>query len=278
MHRYRNSVTDEAKTYKSEKEKNEKEKPLRSEFNPVPMYRAYGVTKREYRVWEIIKQILMKGTTLLFLLALIAYPIIGVTTFIIFGNALVSFLLSTTILVLMLLKLTRTIRKRAKFHCKLKRFCKKNKYRIKFEQNFFESLVWSPVLIDFTLTTGTHNYIVHYFTAHKYNSSLSFLEKGKMVFKKYPPNNKFTVIFDFKAKSKEYEISFPKEYELDRKINVNALVVNPVCKEFFEREQGGGIVPTGNGACVFGIQVFTGSGFIETVKRNDRSDDINYIH
>lgn len=278
MRIYRNRSVEEANTYKV-KEKTTKDSSQVSKFNPVPLYRSYGRTKREYLIWEIIKQILMKTIVVLFLLFILSFPVIIITTFIVFGNILSSAILIFIFILFLLLLITRTIRKRIKFYVRLKKLCRENKYKLEFKRNFLASFRYSPDKIDFILNTGTHNYIVHYFTANKYNSSLNFLEKGKIVLKKYPLNNKFSFIFDRKVKENIYDISFPGKYKLDKKVNLNVLVVNPVCKEFFEADiNRGGIVPSGNGACIFDMTVFTGSGFIEAVKRNERTQISDTFH
>ena len=40
-------------------EQKKKERPVVSEYNPVPLYRSYGVTRREYPIITKIKQKLL---------------------------------------------------------------------------------------------------------------------------------------------------------------------------------------------------------------------------
>ena len=136
------------------------------------------------------------------------------------------------------------------------------------EQNFFQSLVWSADRQDFRLETERAIYYARYLTVRKYRSSL-YLENANLLrLLKRPINNKFTVIFDRKPKSKYYPINFQIPSEPTDKQVIKALIVNPVCEEMYYKRKEGGYEVTGNRGEHFGFTVFTGSGFIDTVKRD----------
>lgn len=267
------SPTKEAGTYKARGEKQQNNKSRISDSNPVDFVRSYGVTKKEYPLLEKIKSIAIMAVTVLFMLLIMSFVVIGIVAFLFSGQLLIQIIMITVALMVLIIRLTRSIRKRLIFHIKLRKLCKKEKFRLKFERKFFQSLVWSPDKIDFTLSTGTHVYAVHYLTLNKYNATLNFFDKGEIIYKKQPRNNKFSVIFDRRVKSKTYKISFPEKYDIKGKKNIHALVVNPTCREFFKKDEtGGGVVPSGSGECVFGMTVYTGSGFIASIIRNEAQD------
>ncbi len=153
----------------------------------------------------------------------------------------------------------------------MKRLCKKKNYKLKVEQGFINALFWSPDKIDFSLNTGRHTYLVHYLTVRKYRSSVTFCDKHNFYRTKYPPPNVFTIIFGLKARTKNYTVSFPETYTIGSHKNINAIVVNPVCRDLYMKNKDGVTEPTGSGAECFGYSVFTGSGFLETVVRNEQS-------
>ena len=136
------------------------------------------------------------------------------------------------------------------------------------EQNFFQSLVWSSDRQDFRLETEQTTYYVRYLTIHKYRSTLYFESKNLIKLVKHPLNNKFTIIFEFKPKVKYYPLDFQIPSEETEKRIVKALIVNPVCSEMYYKRGEGGYEATGNAGEHFGFTVFTGSGFIDTVKRD----------
>ena len=87
--------------------------------------------------------------------------------------------------------------------------------------------------------------------------------------------NIFTVIFGFKPKSKKYSLSFPTPYTIGTHKNINAIVVNPVCRELFYKNRDGVTEPTGSGVECFGYTVYTGSGFLESIVRNEENADFS---
>ncbi len=260
---------DIAKSDMSSDTKKQSRKSRISKNDPVEPYRAYGVTRKEYHLYEKLKLFVARGVFLLVIGGLILIWALGAVTFLLYGNILLSTLVVGAVSLLVLMKFSKPIRRRLKFQKKLKKLCREKNYKLKFEQNFFDSLVWSPEKLDFTLNTGTHLYLVHYLTLPKYNARLTFLDGENFVYTKHRLRNPFTVIFDLKDKHKNYSVKFPKKYELDRKKTVRALIVNPVCRDIFRKNELGVIEAAGSGADIFGFSVYTGSGFIESVRRNE---------
>lgn len=242
-----------------------------SDFNPVDPARAYGVTRKEFALYEKIKLKVFQIIGLAFFGAMLSIVVIGTLAFLLLGNILVSFFMSVCFAVVFLFVLTKPLRKRARFIHKMKRLCKKKNYKLKVEQGFFDALVWSPDRIDFSLNTGRHTYLVHYLTVRKYRSSVTFCDKHNFYRTKFPPPNVFTIILGLVPKVKEYTVSFPEPYTIGGHKNINAIVVNPVCRDLYIKNHDGVTEPTGSGAECFGYSIYTGSGFLETVVRNEES-------
>ena len=199
----------------------------------------------------------------------IAVAVFGWYMFLVYGNLLITTLILTVITVLSFHIITKTIRKRIKFLFSLGRVCRKSGFVYKAERGFFKSFFWSPDKLDFTLKTRTHIYYVHYLTVRKYRCILTFLDKNAFELQTRPLKNRFTLIFDFKPKTKRYTVSFPVYSSQGAMKKVNAILVNPTCCEFNTRNKNGSLEPTGNGGECYGYTLFTGSGFIRSVIRNE---------
>ena len=167
--------------------------------------------------------------------------------------------------------LTRIPRKRLGAERQIRRLCKKEKYRFKRNRNLFHSFFWDSKKYDLVLTTGRYVYYVHYLTPKKYNGSLTFEDRETVVYATKPLDNKFTVIFNVKSEKTVYKTDFEPMPEIDGKKCVRVILVNPVCREMYEKSKEGGYVATGNGMSKFGYTVMTGTGFVETVQRNEQN-------
>ena len=148
-----------------------------SEFNPVSPARAYGKKRKEIHLVETLKLNLFRLIAIVFLYFLLSIPAVGLFAFLTYGNILVTFLFWVIFTAVLLFIITKPLRKRMKFVRKLKRLCKKKNYKLKVEQGFVNTLLWSPDKIDFSLNTGRHTYLVHYLTVRKYRSSVTFCDK-----------------------------------------------------------------------------------------------------
>ena len=82
-------------------------------------------------------------------------------------------------------------------------------------------------------------------------------------------NNIFTVIFGFQPKVRYYPLAPAREGEstaYGREIR-RIVLLNPTCREMFEKNSDGMTVPTGSGARFCGYTVYTGSGFLGALER-----------
>ena len=256
--------------YKRSKNK-EKIKAETSEYNPVPMYRAYGVLKREYPWLENLKIVLIRVVAILFLCAFVFPLVFGLAMFFVYGPLLVKVTLILIPSVTFILLITRTLRKRIRFIIKLKVLCKKNNYKLISKCGFFPSFRLLKKGYDFMLKTPTHTYYIRYLTLRRYNATLTFENDGTIKYqKKSCLKGPLAVIFPTNRKVKSYSVSFSDIPESSASKVFKVILVNPVCREFFARENNGKSVPVGSGETVRDFVVFTGTGFIESVKRNEK--------
>ena len=243
-----------------------------SSYESVPLYRSYGV-KRRLRPWQEKIELGFGKIILFWVLGtlLLAAGLAVLNFWIYYPEAWIKVVLGALIGILILLRLTRTVRKRAKFTRALRRFCKSRGYRLIKTQNFFQSLIWSGNREDFILETEESIYFARYLTVKKYRSTLYLEKPDELRLVKRPLQNKFTVIFDIQPRAKYYPLDFSVENEEALKNGPKkfgkVLIVNPVCEEIRYKKKDGGFETTGNGGSHFGYTVFTGSGFLETLRR-----------
>lgn len=248
---------------------NQAKQSQESQDESVPLYRSYGV-KRRLRPWTEKIELTFGRIILLWMIGVLvlAAGFCAVGFWLYFPELWVKVILSVVIALIAAVRLTRTMRKRRKFCRGLKKLCKEKKYRLTFVQNFVQSLVWSGNREDFILETGDCVYYARYLTVRKYRSTLYFEKPDAIKLVKRPLNNKFTLIFDIQPRVKYYPIDWgEKASAWGNKRVVKALIVNPVCGEMLYKKKDGGFEATGNGGEHFGYTLFTGSGFLETVRR-----------
>ena len=245
------------------------DKVIQGETGEVPLYRSYG-TKKKVNPFIIAVNLTM-GRALSILLFFFEFVIIAINAvvFFFYGGVLVSTLITVTISSVLISIHTRVRRRRFEFVRKLKKLCKKNGYRLSQKKSFSKSLRWSnDAELDFVLTAGRYTYYVKYATPTKPLSSLTFLSKSEIRYTKHARRNVYTLIFDFKDKSKNLKINFPSYIDEKNKYNKKIILINPKPRDIFVKNEGGAIVPTGSGESIYGYTIFTGTGFLDAVKRN----------
>lgn len=246
------------------------DKAERSEYNPVENYRSYGVRKREYKVIEEIKDLTVKVLAGLFLFWLLSIPAVGMFAFLNFGNILLTSLFYLIVGVIAAHIFAKPFRKRALLYKRIKKLCAKRGFKLKIERGAFRSVFWSPKEIDLTVNTGKVTYAVHFLAVRKYNSGVYFDGKDRLRIVRYPLRNVFMTIFDRKAKSREYSLSFPELYRIGEHRVENVVILNPVGKEMYVKNSDGSYEASGSGANCFGYTVYTGSGFLSALERDGK--------
>ena len=253
---------------KRREENKKKTRPEVSDYDPVPLYRSYGVTRREYPVINKIKEFLHRITVALVLVPMCVLLTLGLVATILYGEVF-AVVVYTPICVFLIFRLVRPQRKRRAFMRKLRKVAKVKGYRLTVKRGFWSSFVWSPTEESFILDTPKYSYHIHFFTARRYNSEIMFEEKNRFLFIKRPIKNVFSLMFDLKPKVKEYSFSPDFSFPWNDRQKIVGILVNPVCDSMSYRDHDGSVSPTGSGGEMFGFSVFTGSGFIETVKRSE---------
>ena len=240
-----------------------------AETEDVPLYRSYGVKKKVNIRARKIRDMVAKVLTIVLLVTELS--LIFVVTFMLafYTDLLVATTLFVLLFSIFFLNATRLLRRRAKFVRKLKRVCKQNGYDIHFERGFFKSLSWAKDdAIDFKVKAGKWTYYVKFATSKRFLSSFTFVSKKEMRYTKIARHNRFTIILDFKDKIYNMPIEFPAEIDENDKYNVKAILINPAVMNIEKKGSDGVIVPTGSGEKLFGYTIYTGVGFVETLKRN----------
>ena len=141
------------------------------------------------------------------------------------------------------------------------------------KRNFVRSFVWSPDKCDFVLETPHCVYFVHLLAVKRYASRLCFTSATEIRYTSCHSNQMMgailRAIFDCKPKVRSYDIDFSEVKDVSNMEIVRSIIANPTCMEMtysdFLSEQ-----PTGNGGSHFGYTVFTGTGFINYVIRNEK--------
>ncbi len=254
------SQMDEAKTYSGD----------------VPLHRSYGVKKR-LRPWQEKMELGISKIFLFWILGVLLFvsSVSVICFFLYFPEMWIKLVIGIAVGVIFTVRRTRTIRKRAKFSRSLKKMCREKKFRLTREQSFFASLIWSGNREDFVLETGSCIYYARYLTVGKYRSTVYLEKPDEIRLVKRPLQNKFTTIFDIHPRVKHY----PLDFEIGDRVSsvwehkrvVKAMIVNPVCEDMRYKKKDGGYETTGNGGTHFGYTIFTASGFLETVRRNENA-------
>ena len=245
------------------------DKQLMVETEEVPLYRSYGVTKKVNPTAQKIKFAVAKILTAAFLLVELAIIVIVTVMMAIYAGVLIATILFVILFSIFFFNATKLLRRRMSFVRKLKKACKQNKYRIEFKKSFFKSLTWAEdYSVDFTVKAGKYIYYVKYATSYRFLSSFTFLSKNQMKYTKIARHNRFTIIFDVKDKVYTMPIEFPKGIDENDKYTVKAIIINPAVMNIEKKGSDGVVVPTGSGEKLFGYTIYTGTGFIETLKRN----------
>lgn len=245
----------------------------RTDRDEVPLYRSYGVRKKVNPITNAIGSFLLKSVTVIFMLCELAILTVIVVHFAIYTGVLPATLMGILAFTIFFVHNTKLPRKRLSFLRKLKKICKKNGIDLEFKRGFFKSLVWSEKGdVDFVVRAGKWTYYVKFATTKRFLSSFLFVSKNEMKYIKIARQSRFATIFGSKNKIKSLKIEFPEEINSEDKYSVKAILVNPAVSNIERKDSSGATVPTGSGEKLFGYTIFTGTGFIETLKRNSEDE------
>ena len=244
------------------------------ETEDVPLYRSYGVTKKVNIKARKIRDFVAKVLTVVFLVVELSLILLVTVMLAIYTSILVATTLFVILFLIFFFNATKLVRRRVKFLRKLKKECKHNGYELNFERGFFKSLSWSnDDCVDFVAKAGKYTYYVKFATSKRFLAGFTFVSKNEMKYTKIARHNRFTIILDFKDKTCNLPIKFPADIDEKDKYSVKAILINPAVMNVEKKGSDGVIVPTGSGEKLFGYTIYTGTGFIETLKRNAEDEN-----
>ena len=239
------------------------------ETEDVPLYRSYGVTRKVNPVKQFLAMLALRGLTIFVMASEFAILIIVTVMFAIYSGVLISTVMFIIAFSILFFHNTKLQRKRLSFLRKLKKTAKNEGIKIEFKRGFFKSLMWSnEPEIDFVAKAGKWTYYVKFATTKRFLSSFLFVSKDEMKYIKLARRGNLAIIFNSKNKIKSLRIAFPAEIDENDKYSVKTILVNPAVMNIERKSSDGATIPTGSGEKLFGYTIYTGSGFIETLKRN----------
>lgn len=246
-----------------------------SERNPVPLYRSYGVTRKEYSAIETLKMWLERIVAAFFLLIPATALTLGLVAVLIYSNALTKVVLWTVIIYLVLSAITKKARIRLKLNRKIKKCCKNNRFDLDFERKFFESLKWSDDGCDLTVETASRIYYIHTLYVTKARQKILFESAEAIKLITPPPRGRLWtvlgIIFNLKTRTKALSVNLSGDRSIGKKEGVSVILVLPGCQNMSYRISSASTVPTGNGGEHFGYTVFTAKGLINFLPRYEEN-------
>lgn len=270
-------------------DKKKRQKAEVSKIDPVPRYRSYGVTKKETWLTRFNNHFadLLIFISLSLSLVIVALGLYAVIYMLGATGILISVL---TVAAMIYFLALRTYRKRLKFLRKLKKQCKKYKYRLKFKRSFFKGLKYNEKGLDFTVETGKKLWCVRFLAVRQYESSMIFHSNNAIDIVSPPREQSlgattistniitgtrrrtrlslFSLFVPKKKKTLDFVFA-EIEPTINNKTAKRALIVNPVPRSMFKKLHDGTVTPIGTGEYINGYTVFSGSGFLETLLRED---------
>ncbi len=187
-----------------------------------------------------------------------------------FGKVGIILAVVTALLLIYLIAL-RVPRKRIAFMRKLKRFCKKNGFRIKKERGFIKSLRNNANGFDLIVSSRSTSYYVRFYAAYRRASHLTFCDENIVQVTTNIHNNRFKVVLGLdKLRVKNKSYSYSDKPPSSVKNAVKVLLVNPVPHDMFKMNPGGTVTPTGTGEKLYGYTLYTASGFLNMLERELR--------
>ena len=254
---------------KDKKMQNEETASERISHDELPLYRSYGVTKKVNPITGFLGMFFLKGITTILILSELAILAAVTVFFAIYTSVLIATLMFIIAFSILFFHNTKLPRRRWSFLRKLKKEARANGIELEFRKGFFKSLVWSEKDdVDFVAKIGKWTYYVKFATTKRFLSSFLFVSKDEMKHLKLARRGLFAAILNPKNRIKSMKIVFPAEIAADDRYSVKAILINPAVTDIERKASDGATVPTGSGERLFGYTIYTGSGFIETLKRN----------
>ena len=261
-----------------------------SELNQTELYRSYGVKKKEGFFAHLNDHL---ATVLLLIMYFWCFVIIvvGIWGIIVMLGALgigLAVCVGVALVYRIGFKITR---KRRAFLRRLRRCCRKNKYKLSFKRGYFKAKKFNTDGIDFTVDTGKELWSVRFLTYRKYNIDMIFEDEKTLIIKTNPVRLKASIMphesdmpfmsglmarmslsgmmpqFLKRKKTITFDYSFTELEEHPDRECKRAVVINPLPHTIKKKEEDGATYETGSGEKMWGYTVYSGSGFINQLNR-----------
>lgn len=239
----------------------------RSDVDPIPLHRSYGITKRETWVTHL-NNLLASVLAVILIVTLATVWIVGIVLLISMMGYLGIFLAMIACIVLIYLIPMRKLRKRIRFLFRLRRTCRKYGFKLEFKRNFFKAMRFNKQGLDFTVDTGKKIWCVRFFTTPKYLSHITFVDKKTVDIKTGIVKSRLKFVLGTnRTKVKRIEYTFDDCVTSENKKAEKAILLNPVPHDVFKKDRDGAVIPIGTGERIHGYTVFSGTGFLENLRR-----------
>ena len=239
-----------------------------STYRPVPLYRSYGKTRREFKLIEELTLFAEKAGLAFMLGVILIGSALSIGVIFAFGPLLVKIVMALAIVIFFGGLVTRTLRARMSFFGKLKKLCRQQRLDLKIERSFTKSLVWDGDDFDFTVETPKAVYYVNMIASKSRHQKLCIDSSDEFRLVTVPPKKKLIgMIFDLKTKVKKYRMDYSRAACYESKQTVRALLMIPSFDYVEYKTSEISAAPTGSGGEHFGITLYTAKGFLNMLKR-----------
>lgn len=240
--------------------------------NDIPSYRYYG--KRGSIILETVAVWL---TTALFSAFFAVYFLIvflvlkGIYTYL---GVLIPTVFTFIITVSLFYFLFRRVIKRPIFTLKLWQVCRKKHYGLDIRRGFFHSLGFASSGYHFVVETSLVRFFVRYLATYRYNTEIIFRSPETVTARTNIDAHKSNLktAFGIKEKYKTRPFSFSDETDQKDKRAEKVILMNPVPREAYCIKNGTK-TPVGSQDKIFGYTLYSGSDFIDELKKADRAVD-----
>ena len=261
-----------------------------SELNQTELHRSYGVKKKE-GFFAHLNDALATVLLLVFYFWSFVIIAIGITAVVTMLGTIGIVLAAVAAAALVYRIGFRVTRKRRSFLRRLRRCCRKNKYKLKVHRGYFKAIKFNTEGIDFTVDTGRELWSVRFLTYRKYNIDMIFENAQTLIIKTNPVRMKASIMhhesdmpfmgafvarmnlagmipsFLKRKKVLNFDYSFTELEELEGRECKRALIINPLPHTIKKKEEDGATYETGTGEKMWGYTIYSGSGFITELNR-----------
>ena len=239
-----------------------------SKYRPVPLYRSYGRTRREFKLLEELALFSEKAGLAFMLGVILLGSALSIGVIFVLGPLLVKITMVLAIVIFFGERATRVLRKRAKFIRKLKKLCKAQGGQMSLERGLVRSHRWDGNNCDLTVETRNAVYYVNMIAPRSTHQRLCLdSDRGFRLITEPPKKKLIGMIFDLKTKVKEYSMDLSDLPEFESKKTVRVLLMIPSFSDVEYKTSEISAAPTGSGGEHFGITLYTAKGFLNMLKR-----------